>query len=85
MKKSFNAICRLSQDTTNELWSFTLRRAYKTPAEKKRAIERVIRGAIEQALGATDSVSGWNKDTIDEFVPLFGRGEPRMAKENPYS
>lgn len=51
-------LLKLSQDTTNELWMVTLRRDYNTPGEKKRAIEREIRAALEYALGYKDTTSG---------------------------
>lgn len=82
---AFERICRLSQDATNELWSVTLRREYKTPGEKKRAIERVIRGAIETATGSPSTTSGWSEDDIDGYVPIFGPGNPPRSKENPFA
>lgn len=49
-----SAVMKLSQDTTNELWSVTLCREYETPGAKKRAIELNIRAAIEAALASRE-------------------------------
>lgn len=71
---------KLSQDATNELWSVVLRRDYETPGAKKRAVERVIRGAIESALGVPSTVDG-HEEGID---PLWGQPSP-TPKPNPYA
>jgi hypothetical protein len=37
---------KLAQDTTNEIWSGTMRREYRTPGERKRAIKQEILSII---------------------------------------
>lgn len=83
MADQFQRICKLSQDATNELWSVTLRRQYETPGEKKRAVERVIRGALEAALDAPCTVSGHEAEV--DVPPIFGyvTDVPRVTP-NPY-
>lgn len=70
---------KLSQDTTNEIWSVILRRQYDTPGDKKRAIERQIRSALETALKLKSTVDGWE----DGMQPITGRPTAQILP-NPH-
>ena len=73
-------VFKLAQDTTNELWAVTLRREYATPGEKKRAIEREVRAALENLAGIPSTVDGF-PDGVD---PILGEDAPRPLP-NPYA
>jgi len=70
---------KLSQNTTNEIWSVILKTPYSTPGAMKRAIEQEIRGAIETVLGLPSTVDG-HEDGMD---PLYGELSDTPLS-NPY-
>lgn len=71
---------KLSQDTTNEIWSVILRNDYLTPADKKRRIEYEIRAAIERALNVECTVSG-----TEDGVNPYGGEVGAKIEPNPYA
>lgn len=73
------SLMKLSQDTTNEIWSITLRREYETPGARKRAIERNIRAALETALGLPSTIDGH-----EDGVTPIGEATDHIPKPNPY-
>ncbi len=73
-------VFKLSQDATNEIWSVTMQRNYRTPGDKKRAIELVIRSALEELAGLKSTCDGY-EDGVD---PVFGKTTTRPQR-NPFA
>lgn len=73
-----NDYMKISQDTTNEIWSVTLRRNYDTPADKKRAIEYEIRSALEKVLNVPSTLDG-----TESGLNFYGE-DCKKILDNPY-
>lgn len=71
---------KLSQDAANEIWSVILRREYKTPGARKRAIEREIRSALEKALCLPSTTEGF-----EDGLCAMELNPTSIPKPNPYA